>query len=223
MRHPDRTASFASGHLARIAGVAFMLGYGSVVADSIDTTGQEPYEKCGYCHEIDGNSRMEAAPRIAGQPYEYIAKQLRDFRAGRRAGTMQATAELLSDADIKIVARYFNAQTMRASAPTTLASEERLAAEGLYRHGDLARGIPACSGCHGANGEGLGGNPRLSGQHAVYLESQLHGFKHGQRANDVNGVMRSAIANVTEREIRLLALYFASQGSREKAVLQPAY
>jgi hypothetical protein len=29
-------------------------------ADTIDTTGQAPHERCGYCHEADGNPRMEA-------------------------------------------------------------------------------------------------------------------------------------------------------------------
>ena len=199
--------------IIRIAGAVLVLACGAAAADSIDTAGQEPYERCGYCHEIDGNSRMEAAPRIAAQPQEYLVKQLRDFRTGRRAGTMQATAELLSDADIDTVARYFNAQSVRLSGPAPLAEQARRTAERLHRHGDHARGIPACGSCHGMKGEGQGRNPRLAGQHAVYLESQLHSFKQGRRANDINGVMRKVASIATEREIQLLARYFAGLGS----------
>ncbi len=197
----------------RIAGMLLLVGPGCAGAGSISTTGQAPYERCGYCHELDGNSRMEGFPRLAGQTFDYLVKQLRDFRVGRRTGTMQATAELLSDADIDTVARYFNAQSARARGPASLAEQDRRTAERLHRYGDRARGIPACGSCHGLKGEGQGRNPRLAGQHAVYLESQLHSFKQGQRTNDMNGVMRSVVLAATEREIQLLARYFAGLGS----------
>ena len=203
----------AIGIVARIAGMLLLVGPGCAAAGSISTAGQAPHERCGYCHELDGNSRMEGFPRLAGQTFDYLVKQLRDFRTGRRTGTMQATAELLSDADIDTVARYFNAQSVRVSGPASLAEQDRRTAERLHRYGDHARGIPACGSCHGMKGEGRGGNPRLAGQHAVYLESQLHSFKQGQRANDMNGVMRSVVSAATAREIHLLARYFAGLGS----------
>ena len=87
-----------------------------IVADTIDTSGQAPYEQCGYCHEYDGNSKMPMYPRLAGQQAAYIVKQLQDFRAGRRMGQMQATAELLSDEDIQEVADYFSQQAMLVDA-----------------------------------------------------------------------------------------------------------
>ena len=203
----------AIGIVARIAGMLLLVGPGCAAAGSISTAGQAPHERCGYCHELDGNSRMEGFPRLAGQTFDYLVKQLRDFRTGRRTGTMQATAELLSDADIDTVARYFNAQSVRVNGPASLAEQDWRTAERLHRYGDHARGIPACGSCHGMKGEGRGGNPRLAGQHAVYLESQLHGFKQGQRANDMNGVMRSVVSAATAREIHLLARYFAGLGS----------
>lgn len=206
-------ATGITGIVARIAGIVLVVAPGCAGADSIDTTGQAPHERCGYCHELDGNSRMEGFPRLAGQTFDYLVKQLHDFRARRRAGTMRATAELLSDADIDTVARYFNAQSVRVSGPVSLAEQDRRTAERLHRYGDHARGIPACGSCHGMKGEGRGRNPRLAGQHAVYLESQLHSFKQGQRANDMNGVMRSVVSAATAREIHLLARYFAGLDS----------
>ncbi|MBI3574092.1 MAG: c-type cytochrome [Gammaproteobacteria bacterium] len=202
------------GIVARVAGIMLVVAPGCAEAGAIDTAGQAPHERCGYCHELDGNSRMEGFPRLAGQTFDYLVKQLHDFRARRRAGTMQATAELLSDAEIIAVARYFNAQSPSATANASPATHDRQAAEHLHRRGDSARGIPACSSCHGANGEGRGGIPRLAGQHAAYLEAQLLDFKRGARVNDGEGVMRSIVSAATEREIHALARYFTSFDSR---------
>lgn len=207
-----KPATLINGIVVRLAGVLLVVGTGTAAADSISTAGQAPYERCGYCHELDGNSRMEGFPRLAGQTVDYLVKQLHDFRSHRRTGTMQATAELLSDAEIDVVARYFNAQSPSATVNTAAATPERQAAEQLHRRGDSARGIPACSSCHGPNGEGRSGFPRLAGQHAAYLETQLLAFKHGARANDGEAVMRSIVAATTEREIRALALYFTAVG-----------
>lgn len=199
--------------VARVVGTLLWLGAGTAVADSIDASGQAPHERCGYCHELDGNSRMEGSPRLAGQTVDYLVKQLRDFRSRQRAGTMQATAELLSDAEIAAVARHFNAQSPRSTATLAPAMPDRKIAEQLHRRGDSTRGIPACSSCHGANGEGRGANPRLAGQHAAYLETQLLDFKRGKRRNDVDGVMRAAVSAASEGELQALARYFANFGA----------
>lgn len=206
--------SLIIGIVVRIVGIMLVVAPGCAGAGSISSAGQAPYERCGYCHELDGNSRMEGFPRLAGQTFDYMVKQLHDFRERRRVGTMQATAELLSDAEIITVARYFNTQTPSASVNTSPVTQDRQTAEHLYRRGDSARGIPACSSCHGANGEGSSGIPRLAGQHAAYLEIQLLDFKRGVRVNDAEGVMRSIVSAMTEREIHALARYFASFNSR---------
>lgn len=192
-----------------LTGALFAMTAPEARSDTLDTAGQPPYERCGYCHEVDGNSRMEGFPRIAGQTVDYLVKQLRDFRTGRRASTMRATAELLTDAEIAEVARYFNGQSPLAAGanPSVL---DRKVAERLHRAGDSKRNIPACGSCHGPDAEGRDGNPRLAGQHAEYLKAQLLDFKHGKRANDSDGVMRAAVSSATENEIHALAHYFAS-------------
>lgn len=48
-------------------------------------------------------------PVAAGQQYQYIVKQLKDFRDGRRtndAGTMKAYTSGLTDAQIDELAQY---------------------------------------------------------------------------------------------------------------------
>ena len=58
----------------------------------------------------------------------------------------------------------------------------------LYRAGDAATGLPACSACHSPTGAGIPKNyPRLSGQHADYTYAQLKAFKAGERGNDKDG------------------------------------
>lgn len=57
---------------------------------------------CVMCH-LTGFSGQNEIPRVVGQSYEYIVKQLRDFKAKRRtndAGNMTSVAGTLSDQDI---------------------------------------------------------------------------------------------------------------------------
>lgn len=63
---------------------------------------------CTMCH-LGGFSGQNEIPRVAGQQYEYIVKQLKDFRSRTRtndAGNMTAVAKTLSDADIENLAHY---------------------------------------------------------------------------------------------------------------------
>ena len=85
----------------------------SAGADVIDTSGQEPWERCAYCHGIDGVSGNARFPNLAGQSEAYLSKQLRDFRDGRRTndgGVMQTQAAGLDAEDIRALAEYFSKQ-----------------------------------------------------------------------------------------------------------------
>ena len=63
---------------------------------------------CAMCH-LGGFSGQNEIPRVAGQQYEYVIKQLKDFKARTRtndAGNMTSVAQTLSDADIENLAHY---------------------------------------------------------------------------------------------------------------------
>ncbi len=63
---------------------------------------------CTMCH-LGGFSGQNEVPRVAGQHYDYIVKQLKDFRERRRtndAGTMTAYARGLTDEQIDALAQY---------------------------------------------------------------------------------------------------------------------
>ncbi len=63
---------------------------------------------CTMCH-LGGFSGQNEIPRVAGQQYEYIVKQMKDFKARTRtndAGTMTSVAQSVSEADIENLAHY---------------------------------------------------------------------------------------------------------------------
>jgi cytochrome c553 len=169
---------------------------------------------CAACHGADGNSTSPANPKIASQFPEYLQKQLGDFKAqpGKKAARenpiMAGMVANLNEADMKAHAAYFGEQRLKPAA----ASDKDLAALGqkLWRGGNASSGVPACSGCHGPTGAGIPGQyPRLAGQYAEYIATQLKSFREGARANDPNGMMRGVAARLTEREIRGVAEYAA--------------
>lgn len=65
---------------------------------------------CAGCHGPTGAGMPAQYPRISGQFPEYIAEQLKAFRAGTRAndpnGMMRGVAAKLTDRDIQAVAEY---------------------------------------------------------------------------------------------------------------------
>jgi cytochrome c553 len=65
-------------------------------------------EQCAKCHVNDFSGRNEI-PRVAGQHYQYIVKQLQDFRSRTRnndGGNMGSVARNLTDDDIRQLAGY---------------------------------------------------------------------------------------------------------------------
>jgi len=63
---------------------------------------------CTMCH-LGGFAGQNEIPRLAGQHYEYVRKQLLDFKARRRtndAGNMTSVTHTLSDEDIDNLAQY---------------------------------------------------------------------------------------------------------------------
>src|SRR5262245_13841807 len=162
---------------------------------------------CAACHSADGSRGTAANPILQGQHPDYLAKQLADFKAGRRdSPIMKPLASTLSETDMKNVAAFYAGK----QAKPGFAKNKDLVGLGekLYRGGAADRMIPACSGCHSPNGPGIPAQyPRLAGQHADYAEAQLVAFRSGARGN--NAVMTGIAAKLNDREIKALADYIA--------------
>lgn len=160
---------------------------------------------CVACHAADGNSVMAANPKLAGQHPEYIMKQLKEFKAGKRANpVMGPMASTLSDDDMANLAAYFGAQapkggSAKSNGPGSLG-------EKIYKGGVAGKGVPACAACHGANGAGIPVQfPRVAGQHAEYVTNQLKAFRAGERAN--GPMMMTIAAKMSDQEIAAVADY----------------
>jgi len=103
---------------------------------------------CVACHGADGNSVNPDWPKLAGQKEEYIIKQLTDFRSGARVdATMTPMAMgIASDEDVLHLAAYFSSQSITSGT----ANKDKVAlGEAIYKGGIMAKGVAACSACHG--------------------------------------------------------------------------
>jgi cytochrome c553 len=161
--------------------------------------------RCALCHGPEGESASAIYPRLAAQHPDYLQKQLKDFRDGRRkSDTMADMAKDLTDEDITALAAFFAGKKAGARQP----GDADLAAVGKYifHKGNRFSGVAACASCHGENGHGTAQLPRLAGQHPAYVEAQLSGFNKRERTND-NAIMHSIAAKLTELETRAVTVY----------------
>jgi cytochrome c553 len=161
--------------------------------------------KCFLCHGADGESSSPLFPRLAGQHAAYVARQLADYKAGRRkSDTMRPMVDDLSVEDFALLGRYFES---RKPAPHAQDDPE-LAQVGrfIFNRGNPYSGIPPCAGCHGNDGHGTDALPRLAGQHALYIENQLKKYNARERTND-NTVMHSVASKLSELEVKAVSAY----------------
>ncbi len=162
---------------------------------------------CGACHTADGSRGSPANPILQGQHPEYLAKQLAEFKAGKRVNAiMQGMSATLSEADMKNVAAFYASK----EAKPGFAKNKDLVSLGekIYRGGIADRSIPACAGCHSPSGAGLPAQyPRLAGQHADYTEAQLVAFRGGARKNSLP--MTGVAAKMNDKEIKAVSDYIA--------------
>lgn len=164
---------------------------------------------CFICHGMAGESTSEVFPRLAGQHWEYIAKQLTQFKSGERKSTAMAEmAAKLTPEEMAALGKYYEKQ-QHAPEP---AKDPQLAAVGAYifTHGNRYSGVPACAGCHGPEARGTAALPRLAGQFAGYIETQLKLFNQRQRTND-NAVMHSIVEKMTPLEMAAVAEYLSGK------------
>lgn len=197
-------------HLLQIAVGLSLLVSLPVLALGDAEAGQGKAAICAACHGVDGNSVVPNWPKIAGQHADYIERQVALIKGGQRAvPEMVGIAAALSDQDIADVAAYYSSQVATAG----LADEALLATgESVYRAGIANKDIPACMSCHGPAGEGnpLSGYPSLAGQHSVYSEKMLTGFRAGTMwgDEDTNSKIMTDVANrLTDDEIKAVASY----------------
>ncbi|MGO1246177.1 MAG: c-type cytochrome [Oceanisphaera sp.] len=172
---------------------------------------------CIACHQTTGLGMPHLAPATAGMPAAYIAEQIRHFQNGERKNAiMQPMVAGLDDAGIKAVSEWF--ASLPLPQPATLVvrgdkapQELTDVGEKLAYLGAWERNVPSCVSCHGPEGVGVGDTfPHLAGQHADYIESQLHAWQKGTRTGDSHELMGHIAKQLTAEEITAVASYFAN-------------
>ena len=196
---PDHSKSFLKLMLVFLASVSLPLAVQAAA----------PNPLCAGCHNEDGNSAVPEFPKLAGLDPAYITKQIMDFKKYKRVSEiMGPMATQIPDAEIEALAAYYSKQKRTPGEVTdvNLAAQGRL----IFEDGIVASAVPACSGCHGDKGEGTDKFPRLAGQHAAYLNTQMSNFRNIVRNNDARGVMRAITLRMTEQEMKAVSEYITS-------------
>jgi len=157
---------------------------------------------CSGCHGVDGNSQLPYFPKLGGLQAGYAEKKLtafkepasppvdelfawikrnpknltRDERINMEGVAHSAKAEIIKEAVV-----WYSQQP---AAHGRASNKEMMAAGAeLFMKGVPSQKILPCMSCHGANAEGKGLAPRLAGQNAEYIESQLVKFRLGDRTH----------------------------------------
>lgn len=181
---------------------------------------------CLTCHgeKAMGEDSM-GTPRLAGQGYTFLVKQLNDFATDKRTdttmGVMNNNAKGLTETERQDVAAYLsglNKGEIKVEG-SDLAAVKSLGqpvgqthlGKSLAQYGAPDRGIPACHSCHGYNARGAFPiYPALSGQKYVYLVNQLKKWRDASRSNDMMGQMRAVAKKLSDDDIYNVAAFLTS-------------
>lgn len=197
--------------LATLLGMSLVLVSPALRAQSTPPAAPASLAACLPCHGPDAEAASQAPgvppiPRVGGQHVEYLAKQLREYKTGKRKhDLMVPMVANISNRQLRELAAHFASQ---APAPPAVENSQLVErGRALYEQGNAA--VPACVGCHVPNGVGGPRYPRLAGQRQAYVVHQLTNFKQGVRTNDRARVMRNIAANLSDEEMLAIAAYLA--------------
>lgn len=142
--------------------------------------GEQLYQACVGCHGADGVGHVSGSvPRIGGQHYRVVVRQVVEFRGGkhwdmRMEGVANNHEIFARPQDIADVADYVSSLERDG---------RRGVGQGQYL--ELGRQLyqGSCASCHGKDGEGQARReiPRLAGQHSAYLARQIYDAVDGRR------------------------------------------
>jgi cytochrome c553 len=187
------------------------------------TAGAAKAAVCFSCHDADGVPVAPTFPTLAGQRIDYLYHRLLSFRHADpkdpyySVSPMTALAATLSDVDMRDLAAYFASQAPRAADGAT-AAVATPHGEDLFLHGNPARGMPPCQGCHGADANGPGASvaqyaayPSLRGQPALYVVARLTHLRDGQPSDTTNAFIMHGVAQTLDDEsIQAIASWLGS-------------
>lgn len=169
---------------------------------------------CSNCHGVDGNSSSPNFPRLAGQTEEYFIAQMTGFRGHSRSDPagfeyMWGLSRHLTDEQVKGLAAYYSAQVPgKQRAEGTEA--QMTSGKSVFENGIADKNVPACSSCHGSEGQGNAQFPRIAAQHADYLVKQLMVFRRTNERPE-GSVMRTIAHGLTRDNMEDVAAYLQAR------------
>jgi cytochrome c553 len=190
---------------------------GAWAAAGVPDTIEQRMAACIACHGREGASTNAGFfPRLAGKPAGYLYNQLLSFRDGRRFNSdMTHMVQFLSDAYLREIADYFAALDLpypQVAAGSDASASTLQRGRLLATEGDAARGIPACTACHGAALTGVQpGIPGLLGLPRLYLASQLGAWLTDDRHALPPDCMAEVGRKLTAADINAVASWLAVQ------------
>jgi len=133
----------------------------------------------------------------------------------------------LSDEEVTGAVEYILAEAGLEVTDVTevvAAKEAPVAAEPAPVAGDVDAGrdrYATCISCHGADGEGQGIFPAVSGQSAGYIADRLMTYRAGEDVGPNSALMIPQAMGLSDEAIADLAAYIATLGEAEEAAVEP--
>jgi cytochrome c553 len=205
---------FSIGSLIAAFAVSQSVAFAATDGGAIMANGVGSAPACAACHGQNGEGQPDAGfPRLAGLKSAYIQQQLKSFADDtRKNDVMKPIASALTEPDRTAIADYLSglappkAASGDAPDPKEIAQGSQIASDGLW-----SKGVPGCDQCHGPQGQGVGAVfPRLAGQSATYITSQIEAWSAGTRTNDPQSLMNGIAHKLDEADIKAVAAYYAS-------------
>ena len=171
---------------------------------------------CTACHSEATQATPDGfSPRIAGKPAGYLFNQLASFRDGVRTyPPMVYLTQNLSDAYLREMAEHFSALELPypPPEPMTLSAEQATRARRIVEQGDAARGVPACTACHGRTLAGVAPNiPGILGLPRQYMAAQFGTWRVGKLRSVAPDCMGEVARRLAPEDAPLLAAWLAAQ------------
>lgn len=166
--------------------------------------GEEAAFLCDYCHGSGGNSVKPDIPNIASQNPHYMLDQFARYLDGVRVdftGVMKGLVEQLTPEERMAVVVYYANQPLVPPMPEA-AVEQTARGRAIYDR--------YCQTCHGADGRGDRGFPRIAGQQSRYIAEVLRLFRDGSRglARDRHSEAMEGITTLLDdADIEALSVY----------------
>lgn len=191
--------------------------------------GEEINELCAGCHGEFGQGGKEGEyPRIAGQPEQFLIKQMHLFRDRKRPNMPMleyVDERQFPDQEIIDISAYLARLELPTKLPPIQEGEKFNAHERLQltkkllniarTEGDIEAGRKMykreCRSCHGDKGWGKPskGVPMIAGQYTSYLKRQVTKYINKVRIHDEDDPDEELLAEFSAKELQNIYAYLS--------------